>query len=386
MACPCGHIPVFFSLPQVEGKKYATNILWINRKWNAWGSLQTHFGYRTLKISGGSRMTHCPPSADPIDAIYDRYRDAQVLFTGNRLGVFSTLAHKTMTADELAVAIQASPRGTRILCDALVSLELLEKNGTAYRNSAVALQYLTDDAPSPRSAILRHSARLYERWAGLPHAVKTGQPVLETWISPELREDEREHALAMADVGRTSAQETAEHLDLTDVKSLIDIGCGPGLYSIEFARRNPPLHATLFDNEKTLEIARHNVEQAGLEERIHYQVGDILTDEIRGKFDFVFISNLIHSFSFDQNAAMVRKCAASLKSCGRICIKDFLLNPDRSGPKWQALFAVNMLVNTEYGDCYTLEEIQQWFRDADMDFVEDIEIGNHSCMVIGQKK
>jgi len=341
---------------------------------------------QSMETPGGSRMTLCPPSSDPIDAIYDRYRDVQVLFTANRLGVFSTLGRNAMTLEELAVAIQADPRGMRILCDALVSLGLLEKDETAYRNSAVALQYLTDDAPTPRSAILRHSARLYERWGGLFHAVKTGKPVPEERISPELEGGEREFAYAMADIARISAQEVADRLDLAEVKSLIDIGCGPGLYAIEFARRNPRIHATLFDNEKTLEVAQTNAREVGVEERIHYQVGDILTDKIRGEFDLVFISNLIHSFSFDRNAAMVRKCAASLTPDGRICIKDFLLNPDRSGPKWQALFAVNMLVNTEYGNCYTLEEIQSWFRDADIEFLEAIEIGNHSCMVIGQKR
>jgi hypothetical protein len=44
-------------------------------------------------------------------------------------------------------------------------------------------------------------------------------------------------------------------------------------------------------------------------------------------------------------------------------IKDFLLDDDRVRPAGGALFAVNMLVSTDGGDCYTVDEVRTWLEE-----------------------
>ncbi|MFH1740070.1 MAG: methyltransferase [bacterium] len=321
---------------------------------------------------------------DPIDAISGGYRASQVLLTANRLGVFAALGRNTMNADEIAKAVEADRRGTRILCDALVVLSLLEKEGENYKNSPLALEYLTPDAPNPRSALLWHGARLYERWGKLYDTVKTGKPAPEDTIDPQLRGDERKFALAMADIGRASARETAEILDLSAVKTLLDIGGGPGMYAIEFARHNPQLHAVVFDNEKTLEVTQANIRKAGLTDRVSVLPGDIFKDELTEEYDFIFISNLIHSYSYKENNDLISKCAHALTPGGQICIKDFLLNSDRTNPPWSTLFAVNMLVNTDRGDCYTMDEVKEWCQHANLTCDAVINVAAHSRILVAR--
>ena len=72
--------------------------------------------------------------ADQIDRLANGYRDAQVLLTANRLGIFLLLENGPKTVAEIAQSIQATERGVRILCDALVALTLLQKIGDAYEN------------------------------------------------------------------------------------------------------------------------------------------------------------------------------------------------------------------------------------------------------------
>ena len=51
-----------------------------------------------------------------------------------------------------------------------------------------------------------------------------------------------------------------------------------------------------------------------------------------------------------------------------------------------ALFAINMLVNTEEGDCYTAEDVSKWYEQAGLVYEETIELTEQSRLVIGRKK
>ena len=253
---------------------------------------------------------------DPIDRISSSYREAQVLLTANRLGVFETLGEKRLSLDELTNALEADRRGVRILCDALVSLEILEKADGCYRNAPLAMEYLLPDSPSSKNALLLHSARLYERWGKLYDTVKSGIPAPKEAIDPNLIGDERAFAKAMADVGRKSAKELAGILDLSQVKTLLDLGGGPGLYAIEFAKQNPQLNAVVFDTKETLEVAKENAKDAGLSDRVSARAGDLFGDSFGEGYDFILVSNVIHIYSYENNKELVAKCAKALAPGG----------------------------------------------------------------------
>ena len=204
---------------------------------------------------------------DPVDRIASGYRACQVLLTANRLGLFESLNEGPATTEVLSARLEADPRGLRILCDALVGLGLLERQRDGYVNSPMAEQYLLPSSPASRVHSLLHGAKLYQRWARLYDAVKSGEPVSDEHLDPELVSDERGFAHAMADIGRTSAAATAEVLDLQGVRRLLDVGGGPAVYAIEFARQNPDLQVVVFDGESTLSVAEENIHAAGLRDR-----------------------------------------------------------------------------------------------------------------------
>jgi hypothetical protein len=50
-----------------------------------------------------------------------------------------------------------------------------------------------------------------------------------------------------------------------------------------------------------------------------------------------------------------------------------LVEPDRTAPLPALIFAVNMLVNSDQGDTFSLEEISGWLRDAGFAQVRTVE-------------
>ena len=63
-------------------------------------------------------------------------------------------------------------------------------------------------------------------------------------------------------------------------------------------------------------------------------------------------------FSRAQNRALFKKVFAALVPGGRVLIRDIVMEPSRTRPVPGALFAVNMLVGTESGGTFTLEELR----------------------------
>ncbi len=323
--------------------------------------------------------------AEQIDRLANGYREAQVLLTANRLGVFPLLESGPKTVAEMAQSLQVTQRGLRILCDALVALALLEKVGDRYQNSDAARHCLLPSSTASKSAILLHNARLYERWGRLCRVLKTGQQVTDDQIDPGLRYSEADFARAMADSGRAIVKTTADALVLESPARMLDVGGGPGLYSIEFVRRYPELHAVILDTNETLGIAGENIRQAGLADRIRLLPGNVFTQALGGPYDFVLFSNLVHSFSDDDNACLVSKVAAAMRAGGQLCIKDFFLEPDRTAPAWVALFAVNMLVSTEKGNCYTVQEASSWLKRAGLVIESFRMITPQTGLLLGKK-
>jgi hypothetical protein len=112
-----------------------------------------------------------------------------------------------------------------------------------------------------------------------------------------------------------------------------------------------------------IEIARQRL-PAELLQRVTLCGGDFEGDTLPAGHDLALLSAIIHQNSPDQNVALYRKVWAALEPGGRLIIRDHVLNPDRTAPRAGAVFAVNMLVRTTGGNCYTLDEITQTLGEA----------------------
>jgi hypothetical protein len=62
--------------------------------------------------------------------------------------------------------------------------------------------------------------------------------------------------------------------------------------------------------------------------------------------------------------AVIEKAVSVLEPGGLILIHEFLLNDTHDGPLFPALFALNMLVNTEEGRAYSEGEVKDMMMKA----------------------
>jgi ubiquinone/menaquinone biosynthesis C-methylase UbiE len=72
-------------------------------------------------------------------------------------------------------------------------------------------------------------------------------------------------------------------------KSVIDIGCGPGHYSIRLAKMGAQSTLGLDFAAGMVEIAKENAERAGVGSRCQFLLGDFLSYPPDGKFDYAVV-------------------------------------------------------------------------------------------------
>ena len=145
---------------------------------------------------------------------------------------------------------------------------------------------------------------------------------------------------------------------------MLDVGGGSGIFAIALAELAPELQVEVLDLPAVLPITLRHIKAAGLQERITVRAGNLAKDDLGEGFDLVLLSAIGHMLEEADNEDLFRRVGQALVPGGRVIVRDFLLEPDRTGPKEAALFALNMLVGTRSGNVYTEEEYRGWMGQA----------------------
>jgi predicted O-methyltransferase YrrM len=273
--------------------------------------------------------------------------------------MFSPLSARAMTAGELAGELGTDLRATTILLDALAALELLSKQGEKYSVPEDVAGLLAGQSTDNILPMVRHHANCLRRWVELPKVVQTGK-CAETGSSVRGAEVDREDFIgAMNTISRPVAAGIIDKIRPSRFRHMLDVGGGPGTWSIAFLRAAPEAGATLFDLPAVVSIARENFAGAGLTDRVTLVEGDFYTDTLPEGADLAWLGAICHQNSRQQNRELFGRVYAALADGGVAVIRDVVMEASHTSPAGGALFAVNMLVATEGGGTYTFDEYSE---------------------------
>jgi 2-polyprenyl-3-methyl-5-hydroxy-6-metoxy-1,4-benzoquinol methylase len=202
--------------------------------------------------------------------------------------------------------------------------------------------------------MIRHADYLWKNWSELDEVIKTGKPV-------QRPRDYETFILGMHNLASLKVKKVIKLINLKGVTTGLDLGGGPGTYSMEMARRG--VEVTLFDYPEAIKVAKRLIEKKKVG-GVNFMSGDFMVDDIGGGYDLILVSQILHSYSEKNNLLILKKCKKALNRGGRIIIQEFYISEDRTRPIWGALFSVNMLVNTWAGRSYSSKEIKRWFLEA----------------------
>lgn len=323
-----------------------------------------------------------------IESVAHGYQMAAILLGALRAGLFEGLAHAPRTAAELAEDCRLDARATETVLLALAAHGFLARDGDRFALAPGYGDFLTRVGSHSMVSILRHNANLLPRWLRLEETLRTGRPVDLPRPTEDGESGLRDFICGMADISRASSHAVINALGLArgerSYRRMLDLGGGPATAAIAFAQALPELEAVVFDLPAVVEIAREQIADAGLENRITTRAGDLHTDGLGERFDLVYISNIIHMLAPGETGGLFGKVRAALEPGGTVIVKDFLLDDDRMTPVFGAVFSVNMLLGTPGGKSYTLSETRDLLRAAGFGDFETLEVATHSRLLVAR--
>lgn len=263
------------------------------------------------------------------------FRASRLLQVVTKLGIFTLLAKKPLPLEEIARHCDTKLDMTEKALIACVALGLLEKQVEGYRNSAFSEKYLVRGRELYQGDIIAHSESTWNFWNTLEDELRREKAPV---ISPQ--QQHRNFILGMKNIAQASRLEVIlDKIDLSARRQLFDLGGGPGSYSIAFCRKFPRLKAILFDLPETIAIAKENITDHGMENRITLQAGNWDTDDFGQGHDVFLASNIMHGPASGAEGKLA-KAWHSMTAGGLLLIQEFLLNDEKTGPLIPALFNI----------------------------------------------
>jgi ubiquinone/menaquinone biosynthesis C-methylase UbiE len=147
-------------------------------------------------------------------------------------------------------------------------------------------------------------------------------------------------------------------------RRLLDVGGASGTWTLAFLRAVSDATATIFDLPDAIEQARHRLAGTEFAARVTLVAGDFYADDLPEGADFAWVSAICHQHSRRHNRELFAKVFRALSPGGRIALRDVAMEPNRTSPREGALFAVNMLVNTDSGGTFTFNEYAEDLQSA----------------------
>lgn len=300
-----------------------------------------------------------------LDNLSGAYAESRILHAAVELNLFDAIGENRMSVQEISERLKTNERATELFLNALTALNLLQKKNDLFSLTDLAKKYLVTTSETCYTGMIRLESAQWSVWGELAKAVRTGQPIRTPDMYQANREETERFIMAMHQLvsARGDAAYLADKLSAEGVRSVLDIGSGPGTYPATLCKKYPEIKATIFDLPGTLEITRKVLAKEGMEEQIRLIAGDYNKDPLPQGFDAVFLSNIIHGEDEEANKTLLKKIYGSLNPGGRIMVKDHIMNRDLTKPACGAIFSICMLLTTKGRD-YGYHEVLRWLEAA----------------------
>ena len=337
------------------------------------------------------------PTPDHIMRTAIGYGVSRILLSAVGIGLFTRLAEKPMTLDDVMNEFGFVRRPAMDYLDLLVSVDLLAREGDGenalYRNTDETALYLDRNKPGYLGGILElWDNRNYDFWSTITEACRTARPQNETkdagtpFFETLYAEPARLEAFMEAMNGSSirNFEKLAEAFPFDRYATLADIGGADALLTRIVARAHPSLRCTSFDLPSVTEIAKRKIAADSLNDRIEAVSGDFFQDSLPSA-DVITMGMILHDWNLDRKKLLIRKAHDALPPDGAFIVIEALIDDARRENTFGLFLSLTMLM--EFGDAfdYSAKEFIGWCREAGFRRFEVIPLEGPSSAAVAYK-
>lgn len=293
---------------------------------------------------------------------------AAALNAAHETGVLALLAGGPLSARACADRLGLSEHPLQCVLAALVASGLLVCADGLY-----ALPADTSLSTSLEPAML---GALQQHFQYTTQLLRTGTPL--PWMDQSEVQRVTSYGNLVSDLGRL-------YTDLADFlaqklprqpASILDIGCGSGVWSLAVAATNDRTRVTGNDLPEVLPAFSARAQRLGLAGRTALLPGDMNRVELpAGQFELVVIANVLRLEPAERAQRLVERGAAALGPGGQMLIIDALAAGTMQKELCRAAYTLHLALRTGLGRVHSPSEIQGWMTAAGLSQLQVIDCG-----------
>jgi hypothetical protein len=331
------------------------------------------------------------PSASPerILELGRAFRKAKVLLSAVELDVFTVLSEGSTDLQTLSTKTSVAERGARDFFDALVSLNLLQRDKDGrYSNTTETALYLDANKPTYiGQELIYFSERMYPHWNLLTPTLKSGKPQNDnaTHYFQSLYADQaslKKFASGMTGGSRLAAQSVAAIFPWGNVGTFVDVGTAEGCLPVEIARAHSHLEGVGFDLPQVQPVFDQYICQHGLQHRLQFRPGDFLSDALPNA-DVLVMGRILHNWDLRTKIMLLRKAYEAVPAGGALLVYERLIDDDRRSNVAGLLASLHMLIMTEGGFDFSAADCVGWMREVGFRDTEIHRLKGDQSMIVG---
>jgi SAM-dependent methyltransferase len=264
--------------------------------------------------------------AEQVNELARNFWYSAILRAGIKLEVFPLLETNTLTSEEVATRIEASPRYTQSFLDCCVVLDLLDKKDGRYVNSEMTSKFLVKGKAAYVGDHALHHTNTWASWGRLDEVIKEGKTLIP-YETGFVDADTYWNDYMIGQHNRATSGQAhylVQSLELKEKRKLIDLGGGAASYSIALCESNPQLQAVVVDQKEPLAIAKPLVEESNLQDRITLLEGDFFDTHLGSGYDVCLISGVVLIKPEEDSRRLFKFALDILEPGGLVVIQDYM--------------------------------------------------------------
>lgn len=315
-----------------------------------------------------------PPPVQAVAELGWSMWASAVVQAGAQLRLADAIGDDPVAIDELAAAVGADPDALTRLMRALVSFGIFRQVRPGWYGHTTPSRALRADAAVPLTDImLTGSDWGWAMWGKLAESVRSGKCAFKEHYGKDLFTyfAEDDNAAGAAALRGFAAQSRATNplvldaLDMSGVRTFVDVGGGHGSVVLSLLNRYPDVRGVLFDRQHAIDSALPELSSPPLAERCTLIAGDCFESVPSG--DLFLIRQVLHMWEDDACVTVLRNCVRAAQPGARVVLLEQLIADPPETP-WDALMDLHMLL-VMGGRERTAEQWAELFAKAGLTYV-----------------
>ncbi len=277
---------------------------------------------------------------------------AQAVYVAAQLGIADVIAIEgPRSPGELAERVDADPDALFRVLRALAGVGVFTERADGTFALTPLAESLQSDVPGSLRAfaIMMGGEGVWRSWGEVLHTVRTGEPAFDHVFGMPLFDYYAANpAAARVGAAGLSARSAGENAaivaayDFSTADCVMDVGGGEGSLLRSILAAHPQLRGVLFEMPHVVDLARAALAGAPEIDRCELVAGDFFT-AIPGRSSLLLLKKVIHDWTDERAATILRNCRAALPAGGRLLLVENVI-PAGNEPSFGKWLDLLMLV------------------------------------------